>query len=119
MFQLVDHGDCIILDRNLAFSSGIDQELIVPQAKPSRSLSRFQSCGRRQKRPIQLRLPLQLFERVYGRQRTGLDPIRHIRTDYDADTGFDLQSARPTDPKDALFALALGLVPANNLVEGR
>src|SRR5437763_16519000 len=52
VFQFVDDGDCVILNRNHALACSIDQELIAPQAELSRPCDRLQRGGRRQKGPI-------------------------------------------------------------------
>jgi hypothetical protein len=103
-FQFVDHCDGVILNRNLALTGDVYQNLIVSQAKLSRPLPWLQfRCGA-QIGPFKFRFFPQLLQSICRRLRTRPYPAREIWAIDDADSRFDLQ------PK------TLGLVPGSRLV---
>ena len=93
MFQLVEHGDGKVLDRDAAMSIGVGQQLIAAEAELAGSFPLAQVGRGRQKGPVQLRLPAQLLERVDRGQGARADGGGEIRVIHDADAGFDLQAA--------------------------
>jgi hypothetical protein len=48
VFQLVDHCDGVVLNRDLALAVSVDQELVFSEAKLSRALFGRQFCRRAQ-----------------------------------------------------------------------
>src|SRR4029077_19428236 len=78
-FQFVDHRDGVILNRNLALTGGVYQELVASKAELSRTLLGRQLCRRAQIGPLKFRLFSQLVQSIHGRQSTWLRKLRHIR----------------------------------------
>src|SRR5882762_1510549 len=99
MLQFIDHGDCIVLDGNIAVAARINEQLIIPQSKLASSCTGLHIRGGRQTRPVKCGFTPQLIKSLDGGERTRFDRRREIPCVDDTDPGFNLEASRTADTR--------------------
>ena len=105
LFHFIDHGNCVIFNRDMTLAVFINNQIILSKAKFSRSLPRFESSGRRKEHLVCFLFIAQSVEiELTQRFHTAHYFCRNCTRIHNSQTGSAEQCARTTNTQQAFDA---------------